>query len=127
MPSDFENLDVYKRARELRKRVSMLIKQLPEVEKFNLMSQMRRASLSVTNNIAVGHGSQSYRHNISYLYKARGSVYELMDDLIACNDEGYFQAEHLDDLKSDMINTVMVINGYIRYLEAKLPDNRSRS
>ncbi|MBL7075794.1 four helix bundle protein [candidate division KSB1 bacterium] len=43
----------------------MLIKILPEEEKYNLKSQMRRAKLSVTNNIAEGYGRYHYQENIS--------------------------------------------------------------
>ncbi|MBS3733754.1 MAG: four helix bundle protein [Phycisphaerae bacterium] len=59
MPKGFQGLEVYQQARELRKRVYTLVRQLPPEEKYNLASQMRRAALSVTNNIAEGHGSRS--------------------------------------------------------------------
>ena len=49
----FEDLEVYKAARKFRKKIYKLIKKLPPEEKYNLDGQMRRASLSLTNNIAV--------------------------------------------------------------------------
>jgi len=52
----FEDLEVYKSAREFRTKIFVLIKKLPPDEKYNLMSQMRRAATSLTNNIAEGHG-----------------------------------------------------------------------
>ena len=48
----FEELEVYKAAREFRRKIYKLIKGLPPEEKYNLAGQMRRASLSLTNNIA---------------------------------------------------------------------------
>ena len=48
----FEDLEVYRAAREFRKKIYQLIKKLPSEEKYNLDGQMRRASLSLTNNIA---------------------------------------------------------------------------
>ena len=48
----FEELEVYKAAREFRKEIYQLIKELPNEEKYNLGNQMRRASVSLTNNIA---------------------------------------------------------------------------
>ena len=95
MGAGFDDLDVYQQARELRRRVFKLTGLLPDRERYVLCPQMRRAALSVTNNIAEGHGSRSYRHNISYLYRSRGSVNELLDDLTACEDERYFEQEHL--------------------------------
>jgi four helix bundle protein len=46
----FEDLEVYKAAREFRKKIYKLIKELPGEEKFNLVGQMRRAATSLTNN-----------------------------------------------------------------------------
>jgi hypothetical protein len=56
----FEDLDVYKLAREFSRKVNLLIKKLPDEEEYNLKSQMRRAKLSVTNNIAEGFGRYHY-------------------------------------------------------------------
>ncbi len=96
MGKGFEDLEVYQEARRFRKRIFKLVRLLPAEEKFVLSSQMRKAALSIANCIAEGHGSQTYRHNISYLYRARGSVFELQDDLNTCEDELYFEKAHLD-------------------------------
>jgi len=48
----FEDLEVYKLAREFSNKVGQLIKKLPKEEEYNLKGQMRRAKLSMTNNIA---------------------------------------------------------------------------
>ncbi len=120
MPGEFDDLDVYKQARVLRQRVYRLTRQLPDDEKFNLVSQMRRAALSATNNIAEGHGTRSFRHNISYLYRSRGSINELLDDLNCCEDESYFKKEHLDDLREQAASVIRLLNGYIAYLRKRL-------
>ncbi|MGC9454744.1 MAG: four helix bundle protein [Phycisphaerae bacterium] len=127
MAGGFEDLDVYKEARVLRRRVYRLTRQLPKDEKPNLFRQMRRAALSVTNNIAEGHGSRSFRHNISYLYRSRGSVNELMDDINTCMDEGYFQPEHLADLQKQAVSVVKLINGYIGYLRGRMAGAESKA
>jgi hypothetical protein len=49
MYQSFEELEIYKAAREFRKKIYMLIKALPAEEKYNLAGQMRRAALSLTN------------------------------------------------------------------------------
>ncbi len=58
--STFEDLEVYQVAREFRKMMYRIAAQLPETEKFGLASQVRRAAVSLTNNIAEGHGTLSY-------------------------------------------------------------------
>jgi len=120
MPTGFQGLEVYQEARKFRQRVLKLTRLLPESERHGFVPQMRRAALSVTNNIAEGHGNRSYRHNISYLYRSRGSMNELLDDIGACEDEGYFQKEHLDDLRSHAEQVLRLLNGYIAFLRRKL-------
>ena len=85
----FEKLDVYILAREFRKKIYKLIKELPENEKYNLVSQMQRAALSLTNNIAEGHGRYHYQENIQFLRQGRGPLEELIDDINICLDEKY--------------------------------------
>jgi four helix bundle protein len=84
-----DDFELYKIAREFRKRVYRLIKQLPPEEKYALAGQMRRAALSVTNNIAEGHGRWHYQENIQYCRMSRGSIDELIDDFNTCQDESY--------------------------------------
>jgi len=63
-------------AREFRRRIYRILKQLPDDEKFALENQMRRAAISVTNNIAEGHGRWHYQENIHFCRISRGSVDE---------------------------------------------------
>ncbi len=79
----------------------------------------------MTNNIAEGHGSWSYRHIISYMHRSRGSMNELLDDLGLCEDEQYFKKEHLDSLRELAFSVVRLLNGYIAHLERKLAGDRS--
>jgi len=109
----------------LRQRVYKLIQGLPDHERYALASQMRRAALSATNNIAEGHGSRNWKHNISYLYRSRGSLMELMDDFNACEDQGYFQKEHLESIRGDAESVVRLTNGYIKYLRSRLAQAES--
>ena len=87
--STFEDLVVYQVAREFRKAMYRVARQLPDVEKFVLASQMRRAALSLTNNIAEGHGRYHYLDQIKFTLQSRGSLEELIDDLNTCEDEQY--------------------------------------
>ncbi len=123
---DFEELDVYRQAREFRKAIYAIAMALPAEEKFNLAAQMRRAALSVTNNIAEGHGSYSFRHNIAYLRRSRGSVYELRDDLNACQDQQYTDAVKLDQVRQMATRLSQLINGYVRFLRGRMSDQKLR-
>lgn len=112
----FEDLELYKAAREIRKAIYNLIKNLPDEEKFNLSSQMRRAATSLTNNIAEGNGRYHYQESIQFCRQARGSLAELIDDLNICIDEAYLSAEVVNDLKVKAYDINKRLNGYIAYL-----------
>ena len=85
--TDFENLPVYQKARAFRNRIYELVKKLPAFEEYNLKFQMRKAAVSLTNNIAEGHGRYYYPENIHFCRQARGSLFELIDDLNTCLDQ----------------------------------------
>lgn len=85
----FEDLEVYKLAREFRKRINTLTKELPKSEEYNLIFQMKKAAVSLTNNIAEGYGRYHYQENIQFCRQSRGSLCELIDDLNVCLDESY--------------------------------------
>ena len=115
----FEELEVYKAAREFRRKIYKLIKGLPPEEKYNLAGQMRRASLSLTNNIAEGHGRFFYQENIQFCRISRGSLMELIDDLNVCIDEGYFPLAYMEELKAEGYTVNKMLNGYIAYLKKR--------
>src|SRR3954451_11356691 len=83
----FEDLEVYRVAREFRKAMYHVSRKLPDFEKFALASQIRRAAVSLTNNIVEGHGRYHYLDQIKFCLNARGSLEELLDDLNVCSDE----------------------------------------
>ncbi|MBI5684090.1 MAG: four helix bundle protein [Verrucomicrobia bacterium] len=112
----FERLEVYRTAREFRKKMYDVVKRLPEAEKYGLAGQIRRAAVSITNNIAEGHGRYHYLDNIRFLLQARGSLAELMDDLNVCLDEGYLPPAEVEELKTESFSVYRLVNGYIRYL-----------
>ena len=112
----FEDLEVYKKAGELRKRLYGVARRLPDFEKYELGRQIRRASVSLTNNIAEGHGRYHYLDEIKFELQARGSLAELVDDLNVCEDEQYLSPTDIADLKERASEVQRLINGYIRFL-----------
>ena len=121
----FEELEVYKAAREFRKEINRLIRKLPKEEKYNLAGQMRRAALSLTNNIAEGYGRFFFQENIQFCRISRGSLMELIDDLNTCMDEEYFPIDYLNKLKKEGYRVNKILNGYIAYLKKRRDGTRS--
>ena len=85
----FEELEVWKESTKLRRMVAKICKSLPEYENYLLKNQMIRASRSVTNNIAEGYGRYHYQENIQACRISRGSLHELLDDILIAKDEEY--------------------------------------
>jgi four helix bundle protein len=113
--STFEDLEVYQVACEFRKAMYRVAKQLPDIEKFGA-GQMRRAALSLTNNIAEGHGRYHYLDQIKFTLQSRGSLEELIDDLNVCEDESYLPQQKIIALKDEGRRLRQLTDGYIRYL-----------
>src|SRR5213595_2799930 len=115
----FEDLEVYQVARGFRKTMYQVAKRLPEEEKFALTNQIRRAAVSVTNNISEGHGRFHFLDQIKFMLQARGSVQELIDDLNVCEDEEYLCGGEISKLKNHGWNVLKLLNGYLRWLRDK--------
>jgi four helix bundle protein len=115
----FEDLGVYKKARELRKRMYAAARKLPDFEKYELGRQIRRAAVSLTNNIAEGHGRYHYLDEIKFQLQSRGSLAELLDDLNVCQDEDYLPTTEIVELKERAKELQRLINGYIRFLRER--------
>jgi len=124
--STFEDLEVYTVAREFRKTMYRVARNLPEIEKFGLASQIRRAAVSLTNNIAEGHGRYHYLDQIKFTLQARGSLEELLDDLNICEDEQYVADKQIIVLKEQGWRVRQLLDGYIRYLRQQTGSAVSR-
>src|SRR5438552_15116567 len=115
----FEDLEVYKSAREFRKVMYGVTRRLPDFEKYDLVSQIRRAAISLTNNMAEGHGRFHYPDQIRFFLHSRGSLEELVDDLNICLDERYLSSEEVAKIKEQARRVLILINGYLRYLRSR--------
>jgi four helix bundle protein len=122
----FEDLEAYQVAREFRKAMYRVAKRLPDTEKFGLVSQVRRAAVSLTNNIAEGHGRFHFLEQIKFILQARGSLEELLDDLNVCEDESHLPIAEIDKLKQDGWRVHKLINGYIRFLRNRTTESSSK-
>lgn len=101
-----ENLDVWKRAIDMCVDLYLLTNQFPAAEKYGLISQMRRAAVSVGSNIAEGAGRGSTKLYIHFLYIAQGSLSELDTQLVISN-----RLNFINDQQYTVINEQTVIIG----------------
>ena len=93
MLHNFKKLVVWKKSMDLAKSVYQLIKLLPIQEKYNLIDQLRRASLSVPSNIAEGCSRSSVKEFKYFLSIALGSTYEIETQLLFAIEMGFIKKD----------------------------------
>ena len=71
---DFTDLDVWKEGHRLVLMLYKITDKFPRSERYSLIDQIRRSSVSVTSNIAEGFGRQTYKEKIQFYYLAQGSL-----------------------------------------------------
>lgn len=95
---NYNELLVWKKARLLVKEVYLLTNDFPTEEKFGLISQMRRAAVSIPSNIAEGSGRSSDKDFANFLSIALGSSFELETQIWLSMDLGFHEEKGLKEL-----------------------------
>ncbi|MCI0413100.1 four helix bundle protein [bacterium] len=112
----FEDLEVWKRARELAK----LVYRLTEAPQFNrdfrLRNQMRNAAVSILSNIAEGFSRHTDREFTQFLYISRGSAAELQSQSYIALDQEYFSCVSFEQLYEETDHTSRMLSNLIKYL-----------
>lgn len=123
MANNFESLECWLACNELKNMFKKKVLHiLPPDEKYELYSQIRRASRSSTANIAEGWGKFHYKEQARYLYNARGSVAELLDHTLEARNWNYISEDIENELRQQIERCLQLISGYIRYLKSQNKD-----
>jgi four helix bundle protein len=115
-PKSYRELVVWQKAMALTRRVYALSQELPKSETYGMLSQIRRAAVSVPSNIAEGHGRLTdlqFRH---FLGNARGSLYEMQTQLELAGDLDYFDKRLVQELIDQGWEVARLINGLLAVL-----------
>ena len=96
----FEKLDVWQRSRVLVFMIYKQTKTFPNDERFGLISQLRRASVSVSSNIAEGSGRTSFKEQARFSEISFGSLIEVLNQLILSNDLEYVSENELNEFRA---------------------------
>ncbi len=117
MVKHYKELIVWQKAIELVTDIHRVTASFPTEERFGLVSQLRRAAVSVPSNIAEGQGRSSTGEFKLFLGHARGSLCEVESQLVIAGNLGFVQENDLqrfDDLTKEVGR---LLNGLIRSLE----------
>ena len=110
-PFSFEKLNVWQKARQLSKIVYKITKTFPDSERFGLISQMRRSSISISSNIAEGTGRHSSKDKARFTEIAFGSTLELLNQSILSNDLKFLSDENYKIIRDSITEVTAMLDG----------------
>ncbi len=116
----FEKLDLYIELKKFIKEIYFATKEFPDSEKFGLISQIRRAAISIASNIVEGNSRNSFKDRIHFVNMAYSSLMEVVCQIDISNELGYIGIEKVDALRLKVEYIAKLINGYKRYQEKQL-------
>lgn len=112
----FEDLEVWKNARALCKKIKVITATTELSKDFALKDQILRSSGSCMDNIAEGFERDGNKEFINFLYISKGSVGETRSQVCRSFDFGYLEKTQYDDLINDCLNLSAQLSNFITYL-----------
>lgn len=109
----FYDLEVWKAGHELVLLTYRITGQFPKEELFGLTSQMRRAVVSITSNIAEGFGRRSTGEKLQFYNTSKGSLTELHNQLMIAKDIGYLSLDLFNEAETLLIRVHTILNAFI--------------
>ena len=116
----FTDLDVWQKSMDLSVEIFKTVKFLPKEELYGLSDQMRRAVISIPSNIAEGHQRESTKDYIRFLYISKGSLGELITQIMLCERLGFINTETKDSLVSKCYEIGKILSKMINGLNNRL-------
>src|SRR3990172_370416 len=113
----FEDLEVWKKAHRLVLDIYNITRGFPPEEKFGLVSQMRRAAVSIPANIAEGFKKQTLKDKSNFYNIAQGSLEELRYYLILSKDLRYMQGNQ--EILNNVEEIGRMLYGLIRSIKSR--------
>jgi four helix bundle protein len=120
MAMDFRDLRVWDEAMTLSEMVYDVTSRFPSDERFGLVSQMRRASVSVPSCIAEGNARGSTKDYLRFLSMAKGSLAELQTQLLLCGRLGFLDRVPLDQVLDRLNSVVCMLHSLRSALRSRL-------
>ncbi len=112
----FEDLAVWKSARDLTSRIYKITGMGEFLKDFGLRDQIRRASVSIMSNIAEGFERGGNQEFTQFLSIAKGSCGEVRSQLYVAIDQGYITKKDFEQLIDDLRKLSIMLNNFMEYL-----------
>lgn len=112
--NNFRELKVWKKSIDLNKDIYSITSNFPKHEQFGITSQIRRASISISNNIAEGCGRYSNQEFKRFLNIAFSSAYEVENMIIICFELNMLSISQNDKLITQIQEIEKMLVGLIK-------------
>lgn len=112
----FEDIQAWKKARELTKQIYKVTKNTQFSKDFGLRDQIRRAAVSIMANISEGFARRTNKEFINFLAMAHGSIAEVQSHLYVALDEEYISKQEFNDLHGKANEVSRMVQGFSNYL-----------
>lgn len=122
----FEKLNAWQEAKKLVVDVYHLLDNFPQIEKYALCDQIRRAITSVPSNIAEGSGRRSLKEQIHFLEISYGSLMETYNQLLIAIELTYITEESVEAIKPRIDDVAKMINGLCNSYSKKLEEQSNK-
>lgn len=110
---EFTDLMAWQEGHKLVLLIYGILKSFPKEEMYGLVSQMKRASVSVTSNIAEGFGRQTYKDKLHFYFISQGSLVELMNQIFISRDLNFITKEKFNEINDQLRTTHRLLQGLI--------------
>lgn len=120
--TSFEQLDCWKKCRDVKLWTKGIIGKFPTHETYELAFSIKKCARSSTRNIAEGFGKYKIPDKVNFCRMSKGSLHELIDDILTALDEGYITREEYSYGRERIEEALKSINGYISYLNSRNKD-----
>ena len=120
MTKSFEEFEVHKKGVLLTKQVFKLLNNSSLEKEFGFKDQIKRAAVSITNNIAEGSEYNNNRQFIRYLKIAKGSCAEVRNMLVLCRELGFSDEIEIKESYNLTIEISQNLSNFIKYLGEKI-------
>lgn len=114
----FTDLIVWQESHKLVLAVYLATRSFPKEELFGLVSQMRRAAISITSNIAEGFTRKSKKEKLQFYFIAKGSLIELQSQLLVARDISYITKEEFNDIYGQPSTVERIFSAFIKKTDA---------
>ena len=116
----FEEMPVWQKAHKLAVEIFHVSEHFPRKEDYGLTSQLRRAALSISANIAEAFGRFHYRDKLNFYYNSRGSAHETKSHLLYARDVDYIEDQICESLVHKVEEVLFDLNSVINTLRRNL-------